>query len=305
MYADNLLYTIDGKMPYKSSNVNYGRLGALGAVYGATFVIQHIAQMNTIWKDQTNFRFVEDGKYALYVDKAGHFYGCYATQYFARESFYWAGFSRKTSVWLGAALGLGYSTYVEILDGFGWNWGFSPSDFYGDLAGTAFGVAQQYIPVLQNFSPKFQYFPSDWFGARKRIPASQFIDDYSSQVFWMSINVHNLLPEKIKKFWPSWMQLSLGYTARNLCSAGEEECRNCNRTWDYMDNEVYGDPKFLISLDYDLVKILPEGGSFWNWIRQSLNLLKLPSPTLEISKSNTKFYLVYPFSINIGGSRIF
>lgn len=305
LYADNQQFTIDGKLPYLQSHTKKWRLWTLGGVYTTAFLIQHFAQMNTIWRDQTHFRFIEDGKYALYTDKFGHFYGAYTMGYFARETFYWAGFSHKTSVWLGAATGLAYSTYVEIQDGFSKDWGFSPTDWYADLGGAVFNVAQQYVPVLQNFTPKFQYFPSPWFGARARIPSQGFFDDYSSQVFFMSINVHNLLPDGMKKFWPSWMQLSLGYTTRNLCSAGDDRCKNCNYHWDYKDADVYGDPKFLVALDYDLVKVLPSGGNFWNWIRQSLNVLKFPSPTLEISKSDTKFYLVYPFSLHIGGSRIF
>ncbi len=292
-YADNPLYTINGELPNRQTKIKPIPAIILGGLYGGVFVLQHVGQMNTIWKDRTDFRFLEDGNYGLYVDKLGHFYGCYTTSYFARESFMWAGFSRESSVWYGALLGLVYSTYVEILDGYGINWGFSPSDFYFDVAGTAFSVAQYYIPFLQNFSPKFQYIPSNWFGERKRVPSEIFIDDYSSQVFWLSANIHNMLPQSMKDYWPSWLQLSIGYTARNLCVPGYKECEG--KQYDVMLPNVSGDPKYILALDYDLVKLLPEGGSFWNWLRQSLNLIKLPSPAIEFSKSSTKFYLMYPF----------
>lgn len=293
MYADNPLYTINGELPNRLTKIKPIPAAILGGVYAGVFVLQHVGQMNTIWKDRTNFRFLEDGNYGLYVDKLGHFYGCYTTSYISREAFMWAGFSRESSVWYGALLGLSYSTYVEILDGYGINWGFSPSDFYFDVAGTAFSVAQYYVPFLQNFSPKFQYIPSNWFGERKRVPSEIFIDDYSSQVFWLSANVHNMLPQSLKDYWPSWLQLSFGYTARNLCVPGYKECEG--KQYDVMLPNVSGDPKYILALDYDLVKLLPEGGSFWNWLRQSLNLIKLPSPAIEFSKSSTKFYLMYPF----------
>lgn len=301
-YADNPLYTITGELPNKTTKIKPIPAIIIGGVYTGVFILQHIGQMNTIWKDRTDFRFQEDGDYGLYVDKIGHFYGCYTTSYIARESFMWAGFSRESSVWLGSLLGLGYSTYVEILDGYGINWGFSPSDFYCDVAGTAFSVAQYYVPYLQNFSPKFQYIPSPWFGERKRIPSEIFIDDYSSQVFWMSANIHNMLPDNLKSFWPSWLQLSFGYTARNLTVPGSPGTEG--RHYDEMRPNVYGDPKYILALDYDLTKILPDGGSFWNWLRQSLNLVKLPSPAIEFSKSSTKFYLIYPFPINLGSIRL-
>lgn len=296
-YADNPRCTISGELPYNSTKIKPISALALGGVYGTVFVLQHIGQMNTIWKDQTDFKIVEDGDYALYADKVGHFYGCYLMSYIWGESLMWAGVSKNTSTWLGALLGLGYSGYVEILDGYGANWGFSPSDLYADIFGASFYVAQNYFPVLQNFTPKFCYYPSPWFGQIHRRPSEIFVDDYSSHTLWLSINVHNLLPDNLKKYWFPWMQLSVGYAARNLTLPDLAEK---GKTYDYVSNTVYGDPKYLLSLDVDLVKLLPDGCAFWNWIRQGLNYIKLPTPTLEFSKSGTRFYLLYPFPINIG-----
>jgi hypothetical protein len=61
---------------------------------------------------------------------------------------------------------------------------------------------------------------------------------------------------------------------------------------------VFGSPRFIIALDYNLVKLLPDGGSFWNWFKQTLNFWKFPSPAIEIGEQ-VRFFLFYPFTINI------
>ncbi len=299
MYGNNRLYSLDGTLPYADTHLMlWPTIGLSGAAL-TFFVVQHQLQMNTIWKEQGDFKIMEDGQYALYSDKAGHIFGTYYTAYYFREAFTMIGMGWELSNISAAAVGLAYTTYVEILDGYGANWGFSPSDFYADIAGSAFFIGQHYWPFLQNFTPKFMYFPADWFGEHPRAEAEAFIDDYSSHTLWLSVNVHNLLPENAKKYWPDWLELSFGYAVRNLCSqatgcegnGGELHLINDGR--DY----VYGDVKYIVALDYDLVKLLPDGCNFWNWFKQSLNFIKMPSPAVEFG-SVTRFYLLYPFKIN-------
>lgn len=296
-YADTRRYSLDGGMPRRNTKLDPLATTCVAGGWVGIFAFQHYLQMNTIWKEQGNFKFFEDGKYALYADKAGHIFGTYLSAYLVRETMVLSGFSWDASNIIAAALGLAYTTYVEILDGYGINWGFSPSDWYSDIGGAAFFLGQHYIPFLQNFTPKFMFFPADWHGEKRRVPHDAFIDDYSSHTMWMSVNVHNLLPESMKSYWPSWLELSFGYAARNLCTPGFG-CTGAGSDPHYDNGQliVYGDPKFIISLDYNLTKLLPDDGSFWNWLRQSLNLFKWPSPSIEFGKE-TRFYLLYPFAL--------
>ena len=299
-YADTKRYTINGSLPLAETDLKTVPLIVLAGAYTGIFIMQHQLQMETIWKEQSEFKFMEDGKYAMYADKAGHFFGCYFTSYLARESLMLAGFSWDASNIIGTCLGFGYSSYVEVLDGFGKNWGFSWTDFYANVAGAGLFIGQHYVPFLQNFTPKFMYLPANWYGELKRVPHDAFIDDYSSHTLWLSVNVYNMLTEDMKKYWPSWLELSFGYAARNLCDPTKHKCNPCRSepVYDY----VWGNKKFIVALDYNLVKLLPEGGSFWNWLRQSLNYFKLPSPAVEFGNT-TKFYLMYPFPIEIGDVR--
>jgi hypothetical protein len=57
--------------------------------------------------------------------------------------------------------------------------------------------------------------------------------------------------------------------------------------------------RFVIGIDYNLVELLPDGVPFWNWLKQSLNCIKLPAPAVEFSKDSTQFKILYPFTISI------
>lgn len=302
MYGDVPRYTITGRMPLKNTEIDALNFTIFSTVFTGFMVSQHIIQMQTIWKEQGDFKFNEDGRYALWADKVGHFFGAYFTAYNLSELLMMSGFSLDAATVWGGMLGLSYSTYVEILDGFGKNWGFSPSDFYSDVAGAALFIGQSYVPFLQNFTPKFMYVPADWHGELRRKPSDMFIDDYSSHSMWITVNVHNILPDSWKKYWLPWLDISFGYAARNLCDPFNPNSP-CDTTRSFLIyDDVRGSPRFIIALDYNLVKILPDGVPFWNWLKQTLNHFKMPSPAIEIGEV-TRFHLLYPFSINLGNIR--
>lgn len=295
MYANSPLYTVTGEMPNSSTKIRPIEFSVFSGVLASYVIGQHIIQMETIWKEQTSFRFIEDGDYALYSDKVGHMYGAYLTSNVLRDGLISSGISLSTSKWLGGLMGLSYSTYIEIMDGYGKNWGFSPSDFYMDIAGSSFYLLQNYIQFFQNFTPKFMYIPPKWHGYRDRLPSDMFIDNYSSHTFFLSANVHNMLPDNLKKYWPKWLEISVGYAVRNLCSGDP------NTTCAYAEkyNEfLSGDIKYVIALDYNFTVLAGRYGAPWDWLISQLKYFKLPSPAIEIGKYDTKFFLMYPFPLD-------
>jgi hypothetical protein len=195
-----------------------------------------------------------------------------------------SGVDYNSSALYGSIFGLAYQTYVETEDGFAKDWGFSPSDWYFDFIGPAFYLAQHYVPSLQNITPKWQYIPTEWTTKADINRPKTFFDDYNSTTFWYSININNILPDNLKKYWVPWLNIAVGYGADSDLkpnSLGPPDQQNIRR--------------FIIALDYNLVKLLPEGGSFWNWFRQTLNYMKFPSPAVQFSNGVVKFYLMYPF----------
>jgi hypothetical protein len=188
-----------------------------------------------------------------------------------------AGFTYEASVVIGTLLGLGVQTYIEIGDGFGKHWGFSPSDMASNLLGAGWYLGQYYLPALQNFMPKYTYVHPQWIGQPRRPDAIAFWDNYNGATDWMAINVNGLLGDDALPFWPDWLQIAIGYAARDL---------------GYPEASV----RYIIALDYDIVKLLPDGGAFWNWTKQTLNMWKFPAPALELGPhSAPRFRLMYPF----------
>jgi len=300
LYADANRFTITGKLPPIKNNTSTSGYIYTGLGVSALFVGQHIAQSQTIWKDKVEFRVIEDGSYGLYVDKAGHFVSSYLSCYMLGEAMLAADMNEKTAKTVGGLLGLAYISYIEVMDGYGANFGFSPSDWYFNAAGVGFYILQNYVPELENVTPKFAYINAELHGDNKRVPHSFFVDDYASQTFWLSFNVYNMLPENLQKYWLPWLELSVGYTARNLRTVDYRDPNAYNSKvpdWGNRELGYYGEPRFIIALDYNLVKLIPESDyNFVNWMVQSLNYFKFPSPAVEFDiNGKARFVFMYPF----------
>ena len=287
-YADNPRYTALGGTPRYESEIQPVPVVVLGTVYAGMVIGLHINQRNAWWSNGSgDFHFIEDIEYARGLDKFGHFYTSFCMSTFSSDILMECGLDYTTSTWAGAGLGLAYTTYVEVEDGFAKNWGFSPSDAISNVVGASFLVAQNHVPFLQNFTPRWSFVPAEWTGDRtiNERPRT-FIDDYNSTTFWLAFNVNNLLPADAAAYWPDWLMVSLGYGIRN-----------------YAVNDENGVPigvtrRYMIGLDYDWVKIIPPSSiGPLNYLRQALNYIRLPGPTLEIGDDGVKFGLLYPFAI--------
>ena len=290
-YAGQQRYIMDGSLPRTVTEIKPATLGIVGGVYIGAIVFLHIHQRNAWWSGtRGNFHFEEDWVSALQADKGGHSYGGYMASYLMSEGLMTSGFSWDAATLWGSIFGLAYQTYVESEDGFAKTWGFSPSDWYFDALGPLFFLAQHHVQALQNITPKWQYIPSQWTGEPVIDRPRTFIDDYNSSTFWWSVNVYNLLPEKLKQYWLPWLNIAVGYGADAVDAVSDP-----NQPPDQLSQRRY-----IIALDYDLVRLLPDGGSFWNWFRQSLDFIKFPSPAIEFTSSGTRFELLYPFKLHLG-----
>ncbi|MGE5352218.1 MAG: DUF2279 domain-containing protein [Acidobacteriota bacterium] len=290
-YAGDRRYTLDGSLPLSETKIKPLTASIVGGIYLGAIVGLHINQRNAWWSDNRGaFHFQEDWFSALQVDKAGHSFGSYIISYVLSEGLLASGVSYDASAIWGSALALAYQTYVETEDGFAKNWGFSPSDWYFDAIGASFFLAQHYNPFLQNITPKWQFVPSEWTGKPLILRPRTFIDDYNSSTFWWSVDVYNILGENEKRYWPKWLNVAIGYGGDAIDANPDP-----NGPPDQLSVRRY-----ILGLDLNLIRLLPEGGWFWNWARQSLNYIKLPLPAVEFTEKGTRFYVFYPFRINLG-----
>ncbi len=294
LYAGHVRYTVDGMPALRNSHINYLALGITSGVYLGIMVGLHIYQMNTFWADRSSrINILEDGSYAKGVDKFGHVFGATMMSYASTQVLQGSGVSVESSHIWGTLMGILYQTYVEIEDGYGRQWGFSPTDMYMNMVGATYYLSQYYIPALQNVTEKWIYTPAPWIHEQARASSETFIDDYSSSTFFYSFKMVNIFPDAIASHWPRWLNLAFGYAARGLDTPQE-------------------DTKLVFALDYDFPELFPDfrqtvGGALGdglNWVIQTLNYIKFPSPAIEIgSHGMTRFNLLYPFKLSVGSLR--
>lgn len=254
----------DSTQQADSSSISPLRLGLVSGVTIGGFILGHVVLSNLWWKgEKSEFRFdwEHDWHYALGADKLGHFYFPYLTTNIYRQAFAWSGIDTVTSVWLAGGVAFTYQTYIEVKDGFSKEWGFSWGDFSANLLGASYPVVQEYIPPLRDFTFKISFYPSERF---RNGSNSAIIDDYESTFHWLSINVHNLLPEAWRASYPSWLNLAVGHSVTAL------------------DDRGGGEHQIFLSFDWNL-DALPSGGWLWNLLKHNLNFYKLPAPAVRIS----------------------
>jgi hypothetical protein len=257
------------------SQVDYWKLAGIGVITLGVGTAIHIYQANAWWQDQgSKFRVINDWEYALWIDKVGHFYGAHLLGHAFSAGFEAANMDAEKSTIYAAAAALAFQLYVEVEDGFGANWGFSPGDVVFDVLGSAYFLAQYYYPYLKNFQPRASYYPSEQ--QRKGLrPDGNIIDDYDGQKYWLAVRMKEVLPKNIAEYWPSFLMLSVGMGVKNI---------RTDRT------NARSDLYFAFDLD---VEKLPLHGKFWQFIKNTLNYLHFPMPGVRITSGVAFFGLVY------------
>ncbi|HXX62954.1 MAG TPA: hypothetical protein VEO56_04075 [Bacteroidota bacterium] len=272
---------MDGAQPNLSTQIRPIPAATVGGLYFGSLTWLHFYQKRTIWAAGSSFRIADNYDESLSANYGGHFTGGYFLSYLSTEMLLTSGFGLKMATICGTLMGFAYQFYVEALDGYGKDYGFSPYEFYWQTLGTIYYYASYSWPALQDFVPKTDYYPASSFGQKQKYLSKTPIDDYSAWTFWMSANVHHLLPSATQRYYPDWLNLAVGYSARNL---------------GYPDRFRV----LVFALDFNLAKILPKGGAVWNWWRQTLVFLKIPGPALEIQMPGQKrLYLLYPFKVQL------
>jgi hypothetical protein len=265
---------------YDTSAIKYDRLAIVGGLLAGAMVSIHIYQQNGWWADnRRSFHFQEDLTYGRSVDKIGHFYGASLMTFAVKNAVEWANVNERDALWMGAGASLLFQTYVEIEDGFS-TWGFDRVDFAADVAGAAWPLAQYHFPLLQNIDLKMSYLPSDLIhnsgGAGFKGQKHLMMDDYEGQTFWLSLKINNALPAETEKYWPDFLNLAVGYGARDIAATS---------------TEPYS--VVFVALDYDMTKIIPQSSPFLRTLSQTLNFIHFPAPAVRIAPSAVWYGLYF------------
>jgi len=245
-----------------TSTINYYKLSFIGTATLGGFIYGQALQKNLWWKGEKSpfhFNWKEDWAYALGADKFGHFYFPMLATNIYSDAFVWSGINKEQSLLYGGITALTYQSFTEIKDGFSKQWGFSWGDFSANALGSAYPFLQYKFPQLKNFNLKISFFTSERFkhGSNKVI-----FDDYESTYHWLSISIANYLPEKIRKYYPNFLNVAVGHSVKGFdTNSGHRE--------------------IFFSLDLKTDE-LPGNSPFLKFIKKYLNFYHFPMPAVKV-----------------------
>ena len=198
--------------------------------------------------------------YSLGVDKMGHFYTHHVYFHALYQLLDWGGYDESTVWWGSVTIPALYGLSLEIGDGYS-SYLFSPEDLIADFLGIGYGVLQVKYPYLNNFKVKWSYYPSSHLNTFNH----PFSEDYDGHIYWVSANVHDLLPASLQGYWPRFLNIAVGYGGKNISNDDSGPLRR----------------KLAIALDYNLMTI-PLNGETWDRVKYIIDLFHLPAPGVKM-----------------------
>jgi hypothetical protein len=216
------------------------------------------------------------------ADKFGHMFGGYQLTRVTSELLQAGCMPPSRAAAWAALYAYAFQFQIEEWDGTQQLYGFNPSDLIADAAGALFAVAQQHTKTLQYIKPVWSYRPTEAY-RRRNEPGHQgqprATTDYSGQTYWFSTDVHGLLPDRAKRFWPALIRISPGYSITDYVDPATGGALRAKR-------------KILISLDIDPEQ-LPGDNKIWRTIKHELAFIRIPGPTLQLTPTRNFFAAYY------------
>lgn len=215
------IHTFAGN-PADSSKVRTGRLIAVCSTVPVVTASVAVYLNNVWWKPYGTGKFQFNDKlemkYALKLDKCGHFWSSSITTEVFSGLLQWAGVNKSTSLWCGAGFGILMSGIVEVKDGFSPWWGFSLTDMTANTLGSIYPLLQHKVPFFDNihfkwcwdFNHKSQH--SEIYALTHPDKKLDFMDDYERHTYWMSVDVCNMFFKNYKGYLPRFLDLGIGFS---------------------------------------------------------------------------------------------
>lgn len=273
-------------MPNDTSSVadtvkpNNSKLILTASVLPATVAGVAVYLNHVWWKgDKIPFHFTDtlDWKYALKLDKAGHFWSCMVTTDVMSRMIHWAGVPYKKALWIGVGSSVLLSTIVEFKDAYSPWWGFSVSDLGADILGSFYPLVQEQWPVMQNFDFKWSYdfVKSSFYSTTPFHSDPSFLDDYERHNYWLTVDVCNLFLNKNKTFQPDFLNLGIGVSA------------------EWLDGRGHGQHEVFLAVDLDLTKLNLSKSRVVKTALHYLNYFHLPAPAVKIKPHNVWYGMTF------------
>lgn len=286
-----------GQNTYKKDSVNLPHNRKLTGITIGTSVAwttSTLALIDVWYKENfdSGFKFFNDGKEWLQMDKLGHAYTAYHIQSNLHQLYNWADLNDNRSLVYSGLVSLGYLSTFEILDGFSQGYGFSWWDIVANTSGTALYSIQHLIWGEQFIKPKFSFRPTKYAEIRPNILGENYFEnllkDYNGQSYWLTFSPQNWFNNTMV---PAWLGLSLGYSIDAKILGDQEHYKHefSNGT----NTTFFAQRQYMLSLDIDFDKIQVKKP----WLRttlKALNHLKVPFPVVQYNtREGIRFYPIY------------
>ena len=266
-----------------SSHLNHKRLRSVVVGTSAAYATGLLA-LNHVWYKDTerqSFRFFNDNAEWKQLDKFGHFYSSYYLSYTASKALAWCQMGQHKASINGALAGFLMTVPIEILDGFSDGYGASAGDIVADAAGPAFFLAQALTWKEIRIHPKFSFHRTPYPALRPALLGdnlfSEVVKDYNGQTYWLSFDIDKFVP------FPKWLNLGVGHGAKEMIYARDGQNR-----------EAGLDPyrQYFFAIDFDITAIRTRSKVIKTLVFL-VNAIKLPAPTLEVSRKGSRFHAFY------------
>ncbi len=264
---------------------NYKRLRGIFAAQSAVYLGTIYGLSKSWYKNPiTGFKFQDDTKEWLQMDKMGHIYTSYQIARHTAAIYKTTGISKRQMLVYGAVSGVIFQTPIEILDGFSPDYGFSVGDMVANVTGSTIFLSQMLFWDEIKIQPKFSTHLTPLARTRPELLGENFqerlLKDYNGQTYWLSASPKSFFRGSK---WPSWLCLSAGYGIDGMVSAEVAKSQ-----------EMGYKPvrKLYLSLDLDLTKIKTDK-KFIKTLAFIVNSVKIPAPAIEISKNGVEFKPFY------------
>ena len=257
----------------------------------------YVYMNNAWWSEKGSSLHFDDGtdlKYALNLDKLGHFTAsCWVSTGFS-DILRVVGCSENTSLWGGAALSTINATVIEIKDGYAPYWGFSLYDEAANVLGAFYPVLQAKVPFFKNINFKWSfdvdYSYNTVYYKYKMVTESasaySFIDDYDRQYFWLTFDWASVFcKDKAKYKFPYCIDLAIGLSAQNLKAE-----KYCAFDPSYSASDI--NREFFIGFDFNLTKLFKQKNVGY-YICKYANLYHLPMPAMQFTPNAKAHWLMY------------
>ena len=281
----------------KGEGIRYQRLALVG---GSALTLRYLGfkYFEATWydgpkTDRIRWGYDWAGETYLNLDKGGHLMGGVVMAESLKAALLWCGLRPRPAALLGSLASWAALFEIEMRDAYYEHWGFSVPDFVANTIGASLPLFHTFFPRTQAIRAKFSYFPSALYRDNEerrqayRPHVNHLIDDYEGMTFWLTLALRDFLPARQAAAWPEFLGLAVGYGATGLHGSNVKS-KGPNK---YYPDLPEARPEFFLSLDYD-TRYLPGEGRVWSYLKETLNWIHLPAPTLRIYPG-WRFYLLY------------